>query len=206
MSILKKIQKSRLRLKVGLVVLITLSGLFSIIPLKLAIALHQAPEPEAILVLGSAPSRMRFAAQFSHSHPTLEIWVSDYYSNFAANQLIFRQNGVRDEQVHYNFYSTDTVTNFTSTVEDFMAQDIHHLYLITSEYHMARSRAIATLVLGSRGIAITPISVSSKGRQPESTLRIVRDCIRCLVWIVTGRTGASFNPDIKVNNSNQIRA
>ena len=77
MSILRKIQKSRLRLKVGLIVLITLSGLFSIIPLRIALALQQAPKPQAILVLGSAPSRMRFTAQFFHSHPNLEIWVAD---------------------------------------------------------------------------------------------------------------------------------
>ena len=63
---------------------------------------------------------------------------------------------------------------------------------------MARSRAIATLVLGSRGIAVTPISVPSTGRQPESKLRIARDCIRSLVWMLTGHTGARFNPDLRV--------
>ena len=171
--------------------------LAGIIPLRLAIARHQAPQPEAILVLGGNKKRFRFAAKFAHSHPELDIWVSDYLSNYEKNWQIFRTEGISQEQVYYDFCPTDTVTNFTCTVEYFSEQKIQHLYLITSDYHMARSRAIATLVFGSRGITITPVSVPSKGYPPESKLRIVRDCIRSLVWIATGYTGASFNRDIK---------
>ncbi|NEQ17472.1 MAG: YdcF family protein, partial [Moorea sp. SIO3E2] len=68
-------------------------GLFflSIIPLRLAIARHQAPEPQAILVLGGNKDRFKFTAQFSQSHPELDIWVSDYPSNFEHNRQIFRK-------------------------------------------------------------------------------------------------------------------
>ncbi len=169
--------------------------LAGIIPLRLAIARHQAPQPEAILVLGGNKKRFRFAAKFAHSHPELDIWVSDYPINYEENGEVFRTEGISQEQVNYDFCPTDTVTNFTCTVEYFSEQEIQHLYLITSDYHMARSRAIATLIFGSRGIAITPIAVPSKGYPKESKLRIVRDCIRSLIWIATGYSGASFKSD-----------
>jgi hypothetical protein len=50
------------------------------------------------------------------------------------------------------------------------------------------------LVLGSRGIAFTPISIPSDRFVPESPLRILRDTGRSILWLTTGRTGASFNP------------
>ena len=33
-------------------------------------------EPQAILVLGGAPEREHFAAEFASEHPDLEVWVS----------------------------------------------------------------------------------------------------------------------------------
>jgi hypothetical protein len=60
---------------------------------------------------------------------------------------------------------------------------------------MPRALAIATFVLGSQGIAFTPVSVPSD--QPaESWLRILRDSARALLWVVTGRTGASLKTEL----------
>lgn len=176
---------------------ITLLLLSSIIPLKLAIARYSEPEPQAILVLGGHKNRFKFAAQFSHSHPDLNLLVSAAYSKFEQNRTIFQQAGVSSQKVDYDFCPTDTVTNFTCSIDYLKQRNIQHIYLITSDYHMARSRAIATLILGSRGITITPVSVPSKGYPKESKIRIIRDCIRSLIWIVTGRSGASFNPDLE---------
>ena len=71
--------------------------------------------------------------------------------------------------------------------------------MLTSDYHMRRARAIATLVFGSIGIAVTPVALPFPAHliQPESKLRITRDCIRSLILIVTGRTGASLNAELK---------
>ncbi|NEQ82646.1 MAG: YdcF family protein [Moorea sp. SIO2I5] len=179
-------------------VLLPMGLLFiSIIPLRLAIARHQAPEPQAILVLGGNKDRFKFTAQFYHSHPELDIWVSDGSSNFEQNRNIFSKAVIPKQRMHYDFCPTDTVTNFTCIVQDFSRQDIQHIYLVTSDYHMVRSRAIATFVLGSRGITFTPVPVPSKGYRKESKIRVIRDCIRSLLWIVTGKTGASLNPDLK---------
>ncbi|MEH1904715.1 MAG: YdcF family protein [Nostoc sp.] len=180
-------------------VLIALLILISIIPVRLAVALHLAPIPQAIFVLGSDSERMEFAGRFWQSHKNLDIWVSDYASYLEINRRIFQRFNIPERQLHLDGRATDTVTNFTSLVEDFVAQKFNHIYLITSDYHMSRAKAIASIVLGSRGIIVSPLVVPSRGFEFESRVHILRDCVRSVIWIATGRTGASFNPQIKSN-------
>jgi uncharacterized SAM-binding protein YcdF (DUF218 family) len=167
--------------------------LLSIIPLRLAIASYQAPYPEAILTLGGGIDREKFTAQFAQTHPSLEIWISTGTEPVKA-RAIFRNAGIPDTRIHLDRRAIDTVTNFTSLVADFKSQDIQHIYLITSDFHMPRAKAIATVVLGIWGIAFTPISIPSN-YPPESWLRILRDTTRALFWVITGHTGASLNPE-----------
>ena len=166
------------------------------IPLRTAIALARSPVPQAMLVLNGDLSRVQFAARLWQSHTHLDIWVSlsDWEEPRFAS--IFRTAGIPEGQIHYDRCATDTVTNFTCTVDDFLRANLEHLYLITSDYHLPRARAIATLVLGSQGIAVTPLAVPSQGMPPESRFRIFRDCIRSILWIVVRRTGASLNPRV----------
>ncbi|MDB9347613.1 YdcF family protein [Nodularia spumigena] len=171
--------------------------LVSIIPMRIAIAFYQAPVPQAMFVLGGGSARMKFAAQFWQSHQNLDIWVSDFPWNLETNRRIFLQYGVSDEKLHLDGRATDTVTNFTTLVEEFADRDLQNIYLITSDYHMRRSRVIATVVLGSQGIVVTPLAVPSSGQEPESLLRVLRDAGRSILWIVTDRTGARFNPKLE---------
>jgi uncharacterized SAM-binding protein YcdF (DUF218 family) len=184
--------KSRSRMIAAVTLVAILLGGY--IPLRLAIALRQSPQPQAILVLEGNPDRILFSAQFWQSKRSLPVWISGNPDGLEFNRQVFQQAGASANQVHYDFCATDTVTNFTCTVEEFSSADIQHVYLITSDYHMRRSVAIASLVFGSRGIAVTPIAVESEGRPEESLPRMARDCIRSVVWLVTGRTGASLNP------------
>ncbi|WP_107806433.1 YdcF family protein [Nodularia spumigena] len=186
--------KSKLKL-IRWVLAIALA-LVSIIPMRIAIAFYQAPVPQAIFVLGGDSARMKFAAQFWQSHQNLDIWVSDFSGNLETNRRIFRQYGVSDEKLHLDGRATDTVTNFTTLVEEFADRDLQNIYLITSDYHMRRSRVIASVVLGSQGIVVTPLAVPSSGEESESLLRVLRDAGRSLLWIVTDRTGARFNPKL----------
>lgn len=71
---------------------------------------------------------------------------------------------------------------------------------------MPRAQAIATVVLGSQGIAFTPFAVeTTEPREP--VIQIARDVCRSIVWLLTGRTGASlrqqllFLPNEILNNS-----
>ena len=163
-----------------------------IIPVRLAIAYYQSPDPQAILTLGGGGDREPFTAHFAKHYPSLEIWVSSGQPPEQARP-IFQSVGIPDTRVHFDRRAVDTVTNFTSLVDDFQKRQFQHLYLITSDFHMPRAKVIATLVLGSRGIAFTPIAIPTN--QPkESWQHILRDCSRAFVWIFTGRTGASLNP------------
>jgi len=164
--------------------------LLSIIPARLAIAYYRSPLPQAILTLGGPPDREEFTAQFAQTYPSLEIWVSSGIPP-EQSRAIFRAAGIPDTRVHIDQRAVDTVTNFTSLVADFKRLQIHHIYLITTDFHMPRAKAIATIVLGSQGIAFTPVSIPSK-EPAESWLRILRDSGRALLWIIFGRTGASF--------------
>lgn len=181
--------------------------LIALIPVRLAIAYYQAPSPQAILTLGGGSEREEFTAQFAQTHPTLEIWVSSGSTPTQARQ-IFQAAGIPDQRVRLDYRAVDTVTNFTSLVTQFKQRNIHHIYLITSDFHMARAEAIATLVLGSQGITFTPISIPSE-QPPESWLHILRDYCRALLWIFTGRTGASLNPGLQLQaaelRSSEIR-
>ncbi|MEH1988893.1 YdcF family protein [Nostoc sp.] len=171
--------------------------LTSIIPVRIAIAFYQTPVPQAIFVLGSDAERMKFAAQFWQSRQNLDIWVSDFAWNLDVDRRIFLQYGVSDAKLHLDGRATDTVTNFTTLAEDFANQRLQHIYLITSDYHLRRARAIATIVLGSQGIVVTPVAVASQNQSSESLVRVLRDCGRSFLWILIGRTGASFNPRLK---------
>ena len=123
----------------------------------------------------------------------MPIWVSSGIP-IPRTRSIFREANIPDHRLHFDRRATDTVTNFTTLVNDLASAGIRHLYLITSDYHMARARAIATLVLGSRSITFTPVSIPTPNAMPESPLRILRDTGRSILWLTTGRTGASFDP------------
>ncbi len=146
------------------------------------------PAPQAILVLGGHPDRERFSLTFAQQHPGLDLWFS---SGMAARDILrlFANSGIDPAQLHFDRRAVDTVTNFTTLVEDFHQRRYQHLYLITSDYHMARSQAIAFWVLGSRGIVVTPVPVPSQ-EPTEARWRIGRDVARSLLWLVTGQTGA----------------
>jgi uncharacterized SAM-binding protein YcdF (DUF218 family) len=188
------VMKRRIRLISFILILALL--ITSIIPMRIAIAFHQAPLPQAIFVLGGDDDRMRFAAELWRSHKNLAIWVSDYQSSLESYRQIFQKFDIPEQQLHLDGRATDTVTNFTTLAEDFTDQKLQHIYLITSDYHLMRARAIATIVLGSQGIVVTPLAVPSSGNRSESLLRVLRDCGRSLLWIFSGRTGASLNPKL----------
>lgn len=164
--------------------------LLSIIPLRLAIASYQAPHPQAIFTLGGGRDREEFTAQFAQYYPSLEICVSSGLPPDLARP-IFRAADIPDSRVHLDYRAVDTVTNFTSLVADFKHQGIQHLFLITSEFHMPRAKAIATIVFGSQGITFTPVTIPSD-KPLESQLHVLRDVGRAGLWLITGRTGASL--------------
>ncbi|MCM1984599.1 YdcF family protein [Lyngbya confervoides] len=170
-----------------------LAGLLGLyIPVRLLLAQAQAPHPQAILTLGGGIERETYTAQFAQAHTDLPIWVSSGIAQPSAKTL-FQQARIDEHRITLDYRATDTVTNFTTLVSTLQQQQIQHVYLITDRQHMPRARAIAFFVFGSHGITTTPIAFPSH-RPPESTLATVRDINRSLLWLITGRTGASLKP------------
>lgn len=147
--------------------------------------------PEAILVLGGASDRERFAADFAQEHPQLPIWVSSG-SNLEYAEWIFQEAHIERDRLYLDYQAVDTVTNFTTLVDELQATGVNSVYLITSDYHMRRATIIGHIVLGSRDIAFQPIAVPSGDPHPEPLLLGMRDGARALMWVITGRTGSSL--------------
>lgn len=164
--------------------------LLSVVATSLCVGFKPAskvtPNPEALLVLGGHEERERYAAQLAQKHPELPIWLSSGSPQEYA-QRIFANAGIKRDRLHFDYSASDTVTNFTTLVDDLEAQGIDSVYLVTSENHMQRAKIIGEIVLGSRGIDFQPISVPSEN-PPEPIEKTVRDGARAFFWLLTGRT------------------
>lgn len=173
-----------------------LIGLLLGISARIAIVHLTVPQPQAIFVLGGDFHRLKQAAELAKQNSQLEIWVSDFPRLYQFNFNTLQQLGVSSSRIHFDFCATDTVTNFTCTLPLLRKQSIFHVYLVTSDYHLPRAKTIAFFVFGSQGIVITPIPSDSQGAKPEPMVKIVRDSVRCLLWLLTGKTGACLNPNL----------
>jgi uncharacterized SAM-binding protein YcdF (DUF218 family) len=164
-----------------------------IIPIQIAIAQYQSPQPQAIFVLGGGREREKAAAKLAKTYPKLPVWISSGGPP-SWTKSYFKQTGISLSRLHLNFCAVDTVTNFTCLVDQFNQRDIQHVYLLTSNFHLSRAQVIGFLVFGSHGIAITPIGILQASSQPEPWLATVRDTLRSIVWMLTGRTFLIFHP------------
>ncbi len=144
-------------------------------------------EPQVIFVLGGEEERELFAAKFANTHPTLPVWISGGAPQGYAKR-VFKKAGVSIENLHLDYHAIDTVTNFTTLVDRFEAKGITSVYLVTSDDHMQRARAIGEIVFGSRGIKVKPVTFNSD-RPSEPIQKTVRDSFRSLLWLTTGYAG-----------------
>ncbi|MFM7449805.1 MAG: YdcF family protein [Leptolyngbyaceae cyanobacterium] len=147
-------------------------------------------EPDAILVLGGTTGREEFAAKFAQTHLELPIWVSGG-SNPEYTEAVFFDAGINRNRLHIDRSAVDTLTNFTSLVDEFKRQDIRQVYLITSDYHMRRAQVIGEIIFGSRGILLKPVEVRTQ-YEPEPLSKSLRDGARAVFWLATGRTGSTL--------------
>lgn len=179
-----KMRMRRLLLQSFLIITLIISFGAIAIAARLSISIYQNPKPQLIFVLGGDPAREIAAAQIAKQTSELETLVS---SRRPARIIYrrFEQAGVSLERVTIDARASNTVTNFTTTVDLLNEKGIKNVYLVTSVGHMRRSQAIAFWIFGSRGIWCTPVNVSSE-LSSEPIWKIPRDIIRCWLWLVTG--------------------
>jgi uncharacterized SAM-binding protein YcdF (DUF218 family) len=154
---------------------------------------NQFVQPQAILVLGGStplPEREKFTAKLARQYPNIPIWISGG-SPPQHTKKIFANAGVDTQRLNLDYEAVDTVTNFTTTVDELQSRGIKSVYLITSDFHMRRACIVGEIVLGSRGMNFKPLSVPSEN-SPEPIEKSLRDGARAVIWVATGYTGANY--------------
>ncbi len=150
----------------------------------------QFSEPQAIFVLGGSPDREKFAADLALKYPDLPLWVSsgspEEYSHW-----VFDQAGVDRQRLHLDYRAVDTLTNFTTLVDDLKNRGITSVYLVTSDYHMRRAQWIAEIIGTQRGVIFKIVPIPTD-RSTEPILKALLDSGRAIVWLITGYTGVSL--------------
>jgi len=144
------------------------------------------PPPQLILVLGGDLDRERVAGSLAR-RDGLPVLVSGG-SNPEYATWQFGQQGLDAARVHLDYRATDTLTNFTSVVDELRRAKVRHVLLVTSSDHMNRALLVGRMVAGSRGITLTPVAVPCGTRcLPEGRRKVWGDGLRAALWVLTGR-------------------
>ena len=144
------------------------------------------PPPQLVLVLGGDVERERVGAEVA-KRDGLPVMVSGG-SNPEYAHWLFRGRGLDDTRVLLDYRATDTLSNFTSVVDDLKRSKIRHVVLVTSSDHMDRALMVGRVVAGSRGIGLTPLAVPCGERcVPEDWRKVWGDGMRAALWVVSGR-------------------
>ena len=90
---------------------------------------------QAIFVLGGGREREQAAIKLAQTYPQLPIWISSgAYPDWT--KPYFQDAGIALSLLHLNYCAIDTLTNFTCLVKELKQQNIHHVYLLTSDFHL----------------------------------------------------------------------
>ncbi len=142
--------------------------------------------PELILVLGGDVDRERVGLDIANDL-NLPLLLSGGSNPEHAKWLV-KKSGIPLNRVTLDYRAKDTLTNFTSIVDELVLKQISHALLITSEDHLPRAAAVGNIVAGSRGIKLTTIPVSCFPEcKKESIQKNFFDLVRAITWVATGK-------------------
>ncbi|QNI92813.1 uncharacterized conserved secreted protein (DUF218) [Synechococcus sp. BOUM118] len=149
-------------------------------------ALLDTAPPQQVLVLGGDVERERVGARLARQLD-IPLLVSGGSNPEYASWLV-QEEGLTTDQVQLDYRARDTLSNFTSVVDDLASEGVRHVLVVTRADHLERSLAVGQVVAGSRGIHLTGVPVDCEPTcREESALRRWRDWLRAVAWVVTGR-------------------
>ncbi len=145
------------------------------------------PPPQMILVLGGDADREAAAARLARTDG-LPVVVTGGTNPEYAHWLFQQKEGLPSRQVQLDYRARDTVSNFTSLVDDLRKSRIRHALLVTSTDHMQRALLVGRIVAGSRGIHLTPVPVPCGDLcVVEGRRRLWGDGARAVLWVISGQ-------------------
>jgi len=157
--------------------------------LRVLFGIHN-PETHAqvLLILGGCRERELAAAAAAREMLPLGAIV---LSSGAATQREIEASAPDGVPVFIDGSATCTVSNFTTLAGALAAAGVHSVSVATSAGHRSRAAWVGTLVL-TVGYAIQLSHVWAVGPAgpPESCVRLLRDCARAVLWLVTGCDGS----------------
>jgi len=167
-------------------VLVGLAGL-ALLWLSRGVWWPMPPPPQMILMLGRNADREAAAARLARSDG-LPVVVTGGTNPEYAQWLFQQKEGLPSRQVHLDYRARDTVSNFTSLVDDLRQARIRHALLVTSTDHMQRALLVGRIVAGSRGIHLTPVPVPCGDLcVVEGRRRLWGDGARAALWVISGQ-------------------
>tara|TARA_Y100001968_G_C19356834_1_gene717646 strand:- start:590 stop:1165 length:576 start_codon:yes stop_codon:yes gene_type:complete len=149
-------------------------------------AANNKKSPELILVLGGDISREKEGIRIS-KELRIPLLISGG-SNPEYAEWLIKKEGLDRKNVKLDYRAKDTFSNFTSIIDDLINDEVSHLLMITSEEHFHRANLIGKIIIGSRGIKLTSLSLDCLVEcKKESNRKKLLDSIRAISWISTGR-------------------
>ena len=136
-----------------------------------------------ILHLGGNPNRIQKTIEVAKEHPTATIIISSEGNHpFIKDQL--NKNNINLKRVIFDDSAYDTVGNFTDTYKLIKNLKANKVYIVTSNWHMERAVAIASIVYAFRGIEIIRCSWSDGDRKDPGNTNW--DVMRTIKWRFLG--------------------
>jgi len=149
--------------------------------------LHQRSlePPTAIVVLGGGIQRETVAARLAQHYPHLPVIISSGSTIPCLYRVFVEENQVDWQRIKVDLRAEDTLTNFTSILPYLQAQHHKTVFLVTTSGHLTRSRMLAAIIWGSRGIAVRPQVMEGIGHN-ESWVKLLFDLMRAIAWFLFG--------------------
>ena len=145
-----------------------------------------------LLILGGSRERELAAARAAASLPVRAVLLSS-----GALTLDELTRAVRDggstASTFVDRSAIDTVSNFTSSIDAFLAARVTSVIIATDGSHRLRAFFVGLIVCGIYGrMRLQSLAVETRAASAESWLRVLRDAARAIVWVTTGLDGRSL--------------
>ena len=144
---------------------------------------------DAYLVLGGSIRREMQMAQLASNFSTPQPILVSAGSVDPCIRLLFEQAGASLDQVWLENCAESTFGNFVYAAPILKRWKVRHITLVTSGSHTRRAVTLAQILLGARGIWVTPWIVEEAGipGNQESALKTTLDVGRSLLWAIVAQ-------------------